>query len=254
MKTWELSHPASDSPSTASSSSEDSYHARNGPTGLSLKSRRPRYGSRPSLDAVCAKTPLRTGGFRQNPAILEASAARLHAQIQRKARGRLWSTNPHESEIQQPATGAALAHVGELLRQAEAVAPDLAAEELPAALGEVERLRVVLSAKLLADSSRVKPADSEHLLDVPGRLFHDLRRTAVRNMIRAGVPQSVAMSITGHETDSVFRRYDIVSQEDKIQALRRTEVHLAASERESNVHEFPVSEHGQKADISGSNG
>jgi excisionase family DNA binding protein len=65
-----------------------------------------------------------------------------------------------------PATGAALAHVGELLRQAEAVAPDLAAEELPAALGEVERLRVVLSAKLLADSSRVKPADTEHLLDV----------------------------------------------------------------------------------------
>ncbi len=58
-------------------------------------------------------------------------------------------------------------------------------------------------------------------------------------MIRAGVPQSVAMSITGHETDSVFRRYDIVSQEDKIQALRRTEVHLAATPEESNVHEFP---------------
>jgi hypothetical protein len=72
-------------------------------------------------------------------------------------------------------------------------------------------------------------------------------------MIRAGVPQSVAMSITGHETDSVFRRYDIVSQEDKIQALHRTQVHLAATAKESNVHAFPGSEHGQKADISGSN-
>jgi hypothetical protein len=38
------------------------------------------------------------------------------------------------------------------------------------------------------------------------------------------------MSIAGHETDSVFRRYDIVSKEDKIEALRRTEVHLAGSE------------------------
>ena len=57
-------------------------------------------------------------------------------------------------------------------------------------------------------------------------------RTAVRNMIRAGVPQSVAMSITGHETDSVFRGCDIVSQEDKIQALRRTAIHLTASEQE----------------------
>jgi integrase len=88
---------------------------------------------------------------------------------------------------------------------------------------------------------------------VPGRLFHDLRRTAVRNMIRAGVPQSVAMSITGHETDSVFRRYDIVSQEDKIQALRRTQIHLSATTEESNIREFPGEEHGQNADNSGAN-
>ncbi len=89
---------------------------------------------------------------------------------------------------------------------------------------------------------------------VPGRLFHDLRRTAVRNLIRAGVPQSVAMSITGHETDSVFRRYDIVSQEDKLQALRRTQAHLTAGAEESNVRAFPNGEHGQKADNSGKNG
>lgn len=56
---------------------------------------------------------------------------------------------------------------------------------------------------------------------VAGRIFHDFRRTAARNMVRAGVPQSVAKRVTGHRSDSMFSRYDITSVEDKLDALRR---------------------------------
>jgi len=58
---------------------------------------------------------------------------------------------------------------------------------------------------------------------VPGLLFHDFRRSSVRNMIRRGVPQKTARTVSGHKTDAVFSRYNIVSEDDIRDAARRIE-------------------------------
>lgn len=78
--------------------------------------------------------------------------------------------------------------------------------------------------------ARAKAGDA-----VKGRIFHDYRRTAARNMIRAGVPQAIAMAITGHKTDSMFRRYNIVSADDKRAALERQAEYLKAQPKDGNL-------------------
>lgn len=72
------------------------------------------------------------------------------------------------------------------------------------------------------------------LAGTPGRLVHDFRRTAVRNLERAGVPRSSAMKITGHKTETVYRRYAIVDEGMMREAAEKlAALHLTDSEKKS---------------------
>jgi integrase len=65
--------------------------------------------------------------------------------------------------------------------------------------------------------------------EMPNLLIHDLRRSAIRNLIAAGVAEKVAMSISGHKTRAVFDRYHIVSTDDVVKAMQKLQNNLLTS-------------------------
>ncbi len=62
--------------------------------------------------------------------------------------------------------------------------------------------------------------------EMPGLVPHNMRHSAVRNFRRAGLSEHEGMKLSGHETDSIYRRYDIISDDDLTESMNRVQKHM----------------------------
>ena len=83
--------------------------------------------------------------------------------------------------------------------------------------------------------SEPKEGEPHKTRKVPTKISHDTRRSAVRGLERAGVPRSAAMKMTGHKTESIYRRYAIVDETMLREAGDKIAAAAAARAPESKV-------------------
>jgi hypothetical protein len=83
---------------------------------------------------------------------------------------------------------------------------------------------------------------------LPGRLFHDLRRSAVRNLMRSGVDPMIAMKVSGHKTRSMLDRYNVIEGLETATALKAADAWLSTQPTARNVAALVA---GEKRDRTG---
>lgn len=142
----------------------------------------------------------------------DAGWLRLEAQETKNAEGRSFPLTPELRAVLE----AQRARVEAIQKATGRVVPWIFARDDGAPVGDFKKAWA--TACIAAGFFRVetigeaKDGETPKTRKVPTRIFHDFRRSAVRNLIRASIPETTAMAMTGHLTRSVFKRYAIVDE------------------------------------------